>query len=119
MVSRAAPSGASLVPGGLTAMTGPYRDRCRTSTSSNLSNLRSVKRSTSEGLPSVAVQSLSRSSPNDRRYSTGGRGSRSISRRASTEPSRRATRKMIAPRTSRPSPVTSRPVARFCTVIVP
>ena len=90
MVSRAARSGASPDPGGLTTMTGPYRDRYRTSTSSNLSSLRNVNRSTSEDLPNVAVRSLSRSSPDDRRYSTGGRGSLSISRRASAAPRRRA-----------------------------
>ena len=95
---------ASLVPGGLTAMTGPYRDRCRTSTSSNGPNLRRLKRSTSAGRPSVAIRSFRLPSPNDLRYSTGGRESRSISRPTSAEPRRRAATKPITPRTSRPSP---------------
>jgi hypothetical protein len=71
----------------------------------------------SEGLPKVAVQSFSRSSPNDRRYSTGGRGSRSISRRAWIDPNRRALRKMIAPSTTQMSPAVSRSVATLCAVV--
>src|SRR5579859_3327221 len=84
-VSRAAPSGESFVPGGLMAMTGPRRERCRASTSSKESYLPGLNRSTSERLPSVAVLSFRSSSPNHRKHSTGGRASRSIRRRASTE----------------------------------
>ena len=71
-VSRAAPSGASFVPGELRAITGPVPDRCLVITSSKASKRRGVNRSISDGRPSVADSSFSLSSRNARRYSTGG-----------------------------------------------